>query len=92
MDDGVEVDGGAVDVGEGRVGLVEEEREVGAGDEDGVDGIAGAEGLGERGELGVLGFGAAAVAQEFPVDRVDEVDFGRGGLDELDVGEQTEEP
>jgi len=87
--DGGEVDGGAVEVGEGRVGLIEDEGQVGSGDEDDVDGVAGAQGLGEGGEGVVLLLGATAVAQEFLVDGVDAVDFARFGANTFHVFEET---
>ena len=85
------MDGRAVDVGKCGVGFVEEQREVGAGDEDDVDGVSLAKRVGEGGEGFVLLRRAEAVAKQVDVDGVNEVDFVRMGANELDVREQAEE-
>jgi len=85
------VEGGAVDRGEGGVGVVEEEREVGSGEEDGVELLAADELLGELSEGGELLGGAAAAPGELHIHVVDEVGLLRGCRDEFDAGDAAVE-
>jgi hypothetical protein len=91
LKDQVQVETSAVDMGKIGIGGAKNEREVGAGEDDGVEGFAADESLGKGCEVAVLlaicrGLSGAG---KFYVGAVDEIDLGWGWRDDFYVVEFT---
>jgi hypothetical protein len=91
--DPVEMEGSAVDMGKIGIGGAEDEREVGAGEDDSVEGFAPHESLGKGGEVAVLLAICRRLsgARKFNVGVVNEVDLGWRRSDDFYVMEFAEE-
>ena len=83
----MQVQSGTIDVREVGISRVEDEGEVGAGEDDGIESFAADESLGESGKVPVLvavsrGFSGAG---QFDIGVVDEVDLGRSRRDNFNL-------
>ena len=85
----IEMNSGGVDVGEVGIGLVEEQAEIGSGEDDGVYAVALDEGVCDSAEGLELSLVGAARGCKSDIDAVNHFDLDWVGCDDFDIDELT---